>query len=932
MKLPEVKKIKWNYLAIAFAIPVVSMLVLMIIGRYEPFGDRSMLYSDMYHQYYPFFVSFRRALLRGESLLWNWDVGMGLDYLGLISYYLASPLNLLSILVPEAWTLEFFSLLVPIKLGLASLFFAIFLKQTFQKNDLSISLFGAFYGMCAWALAYQWNVMWLDTFTLLPLVALGTVALLRDRKFVLYTLTLFLSIFANYYIGFFTCIFVLLLFFCYEICRFRSIKRLLADFCVIGFFTVLAIGMTAILELPALAALQTTQSSVNKFPEGFSINMTTDDTWKGFFDVMRQVAGNMGGGLEPSFKEGLPNLYCGVGTMVLAVLFLLSGKVKLRDKICSVVLLLFITVSFIFRQLDYIWHGFHFTNMIPYRFSFLYSFIMLYMAYRAYLMRNEFKLWQTVLAVVPALLAFFYSESKDDPVYMAYNLIFLVLYVTVLLVGQFVLPEPRETGSAQKKPVSKRKALAMAERRETELTHRRQLAGWFLCGILALELVMNMVNFGVNFPCTAVSNYPKGTTATESIIDIMEELENDGSFYRAEATHSQTLNDGAINGYYGISTFTSSANVNVTQFMQALGYGAKNTYNRYCFEESSPVANLFLNLKYMLERDGKVEQNPFFEDLFHNGNVHLLKNNAYLPLAFLAEPELAHLEFTLTGNFNFQNQLLTAATGVNGNVWHQLGNEDLDVTPDKVTMVSGAVNGYSSYSTKDSGGSLIYRYTADQSGLMCIHLELSKKNSYSVTLKKAQDIEDRGGNVAEAFGQALYSETYSLPQMLSVCYVEPGDVIEIKFTCKANESGTVIALAALVDEDVFTEAYNILAASTMEMDHFSTTRIEGTVTCDRDGLLYTSIPQNGNWIAEVDGEQVEIQLVGNAMIAVPLTEGEHSLVFRYENKAFSLGWKISLLCAAIFVAVYFLLNPPRKKRGKYEKVTDTPNTPGWTSC
>ena len=51
MKLPENKRIKWNYLAIAFAIPVISLLVLMIIGRYEPFGDRSMLYSGMYHQY-----------------------------------------------------------------------------------------------------------------------------------------------------------------------------------------------------------------------------------------------------------------------------------------------------------------------------------------------------------------------------------------------------------------------------------------------------------------------------------------------------------------------------------------------------------------------------------------------------------------------------------------------------------------------------------------------------------------------------------------------------------------------------------------------------------------------------------------------------------------------------------------------------------------
>ena len=380
MNLPLSKKIKSSYLALAFAIPCVGMLVVMLISQYEPFGQYSMLYSDMYHQYYPFFVAFRETLRSGESLLHSWNVGLGMDYLGLISYYLASPLNLLSVIVPESWLLEFFSLLVPVKLGLAGLFFAIFLKKLFDQDDISISVFGGCYGLCAWALGYQWNVMWLDTFALLPLVALGTVALLRDKKFILYTISLFLAIFANYYIGFFICIFVFLLFFIYEICRWQGFKRFFVDLCRIAFFSILAIGMTAILELPAFAALQTTQSSVNNFPEGFKMNIASKNTWLGLLDAMRQVAGNMMGGAELNFKEGLPNVYSGVISVMLGVMFLTSREVKFRDKLCSVTLLLFFMVSFIIRQLDYIWHGFHFTNMIPYRFSFLFSFVVLYMA------------------------------------------------------------------------------------------------------------------------------------------------------------------------------------------------------------------------------------------------------------------------------------------------------------------------------------------------------------------------------------------------------------------------------------------------------------------------------------------------------------------------------------------------------------------------
>ena len=213
MHKPTISQRTKSY-GLAFALPVVSMLIVMLIGGYEPFGDLSMLYSDMYHQYYPFWVEFRDALRSGDSMLYTWSVGLGMDYLSLISYYLASPLNLRGILVPADLTLEFYSLLMPMKLGLASLFFAIFLSRIFQREDYSISFFGAFYGLCGWALAYQWNVMWLDTFALLPLLTLGTIRLLRDKKCVLYTVTLFLSVFANYYIGLFSCIFVLLVFIC----------------------------------------------------------------------------------------------------------------------------------------------------------------------------------------------------------------------------------------------------------------------------------------------------------------------------------------------------------------------------------------------------------------------------------------------------------------------------------------------------------------------------------------------------------------------------------------------------------------------------------------------------------------------------------------------------------------------------------------------
>ena len=974
MKLPELKRFRWNYPALAFLVPTTMMLIFMFITSCEPFGKHCMLYSDMFHQYYPFFCAFREALRSGDSLLYSWDVGMGMEYLGLISYYLASPLNLLSVLIPQSWTLEYFSLLLPIKMGLASLFFAIMLKKLFQKDDLSIVLFGCFYGMCAWSFGYNWNIMWLDTFALLPLVALGTVKLIRDRKFILYTVTLALAILANYYIGLFVCVFVFFLFFAVEICRWKGVLRFLEDLLRIGVFTILAIGMTAILSLPTLASLQDTQSSVNTFPEGFSVNIASGEAvsaaweaWDAFekaklegtgnlvslffsalaasfpvlLSAMKQVAGNLGATITPTFMEGLPNLYCGVFSIALAFLFLLSGQVKLRDKLCCIALLLFFMVSFIFRQLDYIWHGFHFTNQIPYRFSFLFSFVLLYMAYRAWLLRSEFRYWQILTAGVLSVALVFLNEAhRNDLVYIAANLVLLALYLTAVLYGSRdwmketpepdaeALPEvPDETEAdgtcqcclAPQEPAEpdppKRKFL-----RVSSLQTRSRWAALTVACVMFLELVLQLATFGTEFPVNEY-NYPLNDEATSSMIKVMKELEDDNSlFYRAEVTHAQTLNDGALNDYHGLSTFTSSANVRVTQFTQALGFGAYKTWNRYLYEESSPVTNLFMGLKYLIERENPTDGNCCFDAIHSYQGVTLLENQYYLPLGFLANPELADLAFPEgCGGFSFQNKLFTAATGITESVWYTSPLADLTVTGDTDVTVNypPTSTGYTNYTSGSVGGRLTYTYDISQAGYFCLDVNLYAMRNFTVWLN----------------GDRVYAESITLAQMFGVGDVVPGDVVQIVVEISPDTTSSVCIRGATLKTDVFSRGYEILNASTLELTEFSNTYLAGTIECDRDGLLYTSIPQcgnkrdadegtvepDGNWSVYVDGEKVAITLVGKCMVAVPLTAGQHTVEIVYENPSFTLGWKVSLISAGIFAAIVLACYLPgylKKKRAK----------------
>ncbi len=927
MKLKRLNRISVNpYLLSAFAIPCLGLLFVLLCANLGSGSKLTMLYSDCFHQYYPFFKVFRRALLSGDSLLYSWNVGMGVDYLGLVAYYLASPLNLLSVLIPESWTLAYFSILGPVKLGLASLFFALLLKKLFCRNDWSLCLFGGLYGLCAWALGYQWNIMWLDSFALLPLVILGMVRLLQQRKFLLYTFALFLAVAANYYIGFFVCIFVLLSFICYEICRWQGLKRFFIDLLLMGAFSLLAIGMTAFLTLPALSALETTYSSVNKFPDSFRLNMVTEHNFKGLLDAMGQVAGNMNGGISPTFKEGLPNLYCGIGTNLLAILFLTCPQVKLRDKLCSVLLLIFFNVSFVIRQLDYIWHGFHFTNMIPYRFSFLYSFVLLYMAYRAFLHRRSFRKWQVALAAALALglvccnkeiepfwelitgktrlldwngkenIQYNWETIFKACTYAAYNLLFLIGYCAALLYGC-------------RTPVPERKNGRLSWLRQ--LRGKRKITTYILWGTTGLELVLILVLFGVNFSFTNVSNYPKGTQDSALAIDFMEQQEADALFYRAETSKYQTLNDGALNGYRGISAFTSSANVKTTEFMVDLGFAARNSYNRYCYENASPVANLFLNLKYMLYREGEPRSNAYFDDVFASGQVHLLENNAYLPLGFLTNPQLLTVNQENEDNpFLLQNSLVTKASGVEAQCWNLLVDNRVTIHGSDLTLTAQNRTGYCNYQTGSANGTVTYQFTADREGLLCFYVEQSKRNSLSVYLN------DMSG--------PLFTRSYALPQTHTVCTVRPGDVVKIEFACGQNESGTIDVSAAILDEAVFRQAYDKLNASTLELTAFENTRVEGTIRCDRDGILYTSIPQDGGWTATVDGQPAQILLIRDVMVGLNVSEGEHTVVFTYENNAFDLGWKVSLCSLVILLTVWVLWYKPwqyRKldRKGKFQK-------------
>lgn len=69
----------------------------------------------------------------------------------------------------------------------------------------------------------------------------------------------------------------------------------------------------------------------------------------------------------------------------------------MESKGFSIGLLAFLVASFNVNVLDYVWHGMHFTNMIPHRFAYLFSFVLVVMAYRAYTLIEKARIWDVLL-------------------------------------------------------------------------------------------------------------------------------------------------------------------------------------------------------------------------------------------------------------------------------------------------------------------------------------------------------------------------------------------------------------------------------------------------------------------------------------------------------------------------------------------------------
>ncbi len=850
----------------------------------NPWGDRQMLVVDLWHQYYPFLVDLHEKLRSGGSLFWTWSVGMGSNFIAMMSYYLFSPLNFLSVFVPEKWLVGYLAVATVIKLCCAGMFTAICMRIIFKRNDVSLVFFSVMFALCSFNMGYYWCTIWLDSVAMLPLVVAGTVLLLREGKFKLFTISLALAVVFNYYIGLFICVAVLFTAIGYTVSCWNSFGKSLKDLLRTLVCSVTALLMTTPITIPAYLALQNCYKSTNTFPKRFDINIGTDDA-EGVFEALHLVFSNVLSFIEPTDTDGLPNIACGLLCIALIGVFFCARKVKLGEKIFCISTLLFMVASFIFRHLDYIWHGFHYPNMLPFRFSFLVSFLLIYMAYRAFTLIDASSFLDVIIsALVFALivLGYFLREEEDfnKATAIASIAVGSFMLIVLLLFTMKILPK---------------KAMCV-----------------LLCLVVMGEMCATAIIGVGTVGTTTTSGYPKDNVNVTRVVSHIDKWakEDNPDIFRTEVPRTQSLNDGALNSFNGISVFNSMANVSITKYVEYLGCTGWKAGNRYTYYESSPVTNTILNLKYIMARNEKVYNTSYLQEVDRSGNVVLYENTAYLPMGFMTESDLENfvVEDSTTNPFENQIKFWQMATGIEEPLYTQLTVKDVGHSGSDLLTYSKSSEGVYTFSPKDktSEKNTKFNYYPEEDSFLCGYYYVSGA--------------DNTGNVY-LNDESIFTMNVKQPFIFSIGEVKAGEKVSLYCKLAPEKSSAVRTFCYALNKDVFERGLEILGESTMKATKADDTVLEGTVDANRDGLLYTSIPYEKGWKVQVDGKDAEVVAVGNGACAVKLTKGVHTVKFSYVPDGFVIGMAAFIIAVLLFTAMCLLTSKAfREKKFAYPVV------------
>lgn len=872
-----------------------AILLTVVYACFEliPFGDNIILRMDLYHQYGPFFAELYDRITQGGSLMYSWTTGLGGNFLGNLFNYLSSPVSVLILLFGHKNMPEAIAAIILVKCALSSGTMAYYLKKATGKDDLTISAFGILYAFCGYFIAYYWNIMWLDAIVLFPLLMLGIEKIIENKKFGLYMFALAFIMFSSYYMAFMACIFSVVYFLVYYFSKYNpnarfaekavytdsetqateksgfaySVKnsRFLSAGLIFAGVSVFCAMLVAFSLLPTYFSLKNCSATSGTFP--------TD--YKSYFNIFDFFVNHLAF-IDPTIRSSgndvLPNVYCGMLTVLLLPLYLFNKKIKLREKISYSALLIFTYFSFNINFLNYIWHGFHFPNDLPYRFSFMYSFVILVMAYKVFTNIRDYSAKEILGSGIGVALFAVLAQKLGSK-----NLTDATVYVSIAFAVVYTV--------------------ILACMRNEKCKKTVICAVLFSC-VCAEVLIADTANFSMSQTKT---NYVQDYDDFKSAKSIVDE-ENSELFYRMELAKLRTRNDPSWYGYNGISAFSSMAYEKVANMQKKLGvYG--NNINSYTYYPQTPLYNAMFSLKYLFDNTDYCNLNSnYYSPVCENDTYKVYENNFFLPIAYCVNDRITDWTYNMTNPFMVQNSYFSLAANIGDDLFSEVEIYDASYSNTQ-SIGSNITSGTYTYqkNNADSEASITLTVFAESEENLYLYVSSSSFSNADIS--------------SDSFN---YTQDISKPYILDIGSHEIGEEIRItlQIADDDNKSGSFEFYLYQINSDIWQKGYEKLKQGAITLESFDDTDIKGTVTAAESCVLYTSIPYDKGWTIYIDGEKIDetdYVILENTLLACNIDSGTHTVEFKFKAQGLTLGFAISGI-ALIILLVFVLYKVVTRKK------------------
>ena len=954
------KKILYALSALA---PMTIMLVVWAFMGMYPFGSKSLMAVDFGQQYISFFGLLKNAILTGDlsSLSYSFTKSLGGDMIGVLGYYLMSPFNLIYILMPLKYFGAAVFLTIWLRYGAIGLSFAFLLIKRYkglESRKWMVPLFSTAYALSGMLVSYQMNVIFYDAMIMLPIVIVYLEQLLDGEAPYRYSFVLGLAVLLQFYMGYMISNFVALYACFYVSPRLMvegdlktKLKNYIPPLLQAVIYSIIGIGTAAVLLLPVFFNLLESKGQIGggmTFSFAFQINP---------LDILaKMVIGGFDTTSGWSAGPNLPNIYIGALGFLGFIFYFLSKNVsKVKKWAAGIVTLVFLT-SFVNEFVSKIWHMGQNPAGFFFRFSWLFSFFMLLLAYQAVKERPVVSKWTNLGIGIGLALSVCYIQSKSYTFiakvqpeaitnYFSKN-VFLPLLVLVVLGGLGFYAYWTKSQKSQREKM----ILIGVTSVFIVIAFLLLKAGYLLTQVsltviayLIVLLILNfklsrfavvivsfvsILEFGYNAYLSQVTlgydNVNKFSDATVSVKRVTDNIQenSDQKFYRIASDFGYSRTVPSLISYPGLSTFSSSlerSTMDHFAFMGDLGVNASTQYSN-----GTPLTDALYGVRYFMSVKNfdpkEMEDNPdkmyfyrftdrfdlkryFTEKVYEDKRYVVYKNPKSFPLAYGTNVLVRNIKFGVNNAFANQNIILNSMEG------HQKAKNDTieyfkplafnaieteNVIEEKVNKETGEAI----YKRADTSKDAIIRYRitprTNYTYYFFTPVSLTHKQDYSVLLN----------------GKWLTNnKSFTQRQIWQLTDQTENKETVIEFRFRTDQIDMSNAGVYRADVDQIEQVLENRKKQGLKVTKFSNTHIVGNVSItDNSKYMMTSIPYSDGWKVKVDGKFVQTSKAWNAFLAFPISKGNHKVEFVFRQKGVILGALLSI------VSITYLVIQMRRSR------------------